>query len=190
MKPGLMIAHYRCVEKIGEGGMGVVWKALDTRLDRHVALKVLRPELTADPERRRQFLREARSAAAVNHPNIATIHEIGEADTLTFIVMELVEGRTLGALVREGPVQLPEALRIACEIVEGMARAHEARVIHRDLKPDNVIIDGEGRVRILDFGLAKILEEAAEPAPERDDAQVTTRDVSEGGAIMGTAMYM
>ncbi len=191
MKPGWMIAHYRCVEKIGEGGMGVVWKALDTRLDRHVALKVLRPELTADPERRRQFLREARSAAAVNHPNIATIHEIGEADALTFIVMELVEGRTLGALVREGPLPLPEALRIACEIVEGMARAHEARVIHRDLKPDNVVIDREGRVRILDFGLAKILEEP-EPAPAAaaDDTQLTTRDVSEGGRIMGTAMYM
>ena len=189
MKPGWMIAHYRCVEKIGEGGMGVVWKALDTRLDRHVALKVLRPELTSDPERRRQFLREARSAAAVSHPNIATIHEIGEADSMTFIVMELVEGRTLGALVREGPVPLDEALRIACEIIEGMARAHEARVIHRDLKPDNVVIDREGRVRILDFGLARILDEP-DPAPATDDSQLTTRDVSEEGKIMGTAMYM
>jgi len=189
MKPGWMIAHYRCVEKIGEGGMGVVWKALDTRLDRHVALKVLRPELTSDPERRRQFLREARSAAAVSHPNIATIHEIGEADSMTFIVMELVEGRTLGALVREGPVPLDEALRIACEIIEGMARAHEARVIHRDLKPDNVVIDREGRVRILDFGLARILDEP-DPAAATDDSQLTTRDVSEEGKIMGTAMYM
>ncbi len=192
LKPGQMIAHYRCVGKIGEGGMGVVYKVLDTRLDRHVALKVLRPELTRDPERRRQFLREARSAAAVRHPNIATIHAIEESADATFIVMELVEGRTLAALLADGPLPLPEALRIGCEIVEGMARAHESRVVHRDLKPDNVVVEGDGRVRILDFGLARILGDAKDPPPRTEGSpeEAITEDLSDGGRLFGTVAYM
>ena len=131
-EPGDVLAHYRLVEKIGEGGMGVVWKALDTRLNRHVALKLLRPELTADPERYRRFLREARTAAAVTHPNIVTIHEVDEAAGTTFLCMELVEGRTLRAAISGRPLAIPEALRIAAEVADGLARAHRDGIIHRD----------------------------------------------------------
>jgi serine/threonine protein kinase len=140
-----MLSHYRIVEKIGEGGMGVVWKALDTKLHRHIALKVLPPELIADPERRRRFQREARAAAAVPHPNIVTIYEIGEVDGVTFIAMELVEGRTLRSVLGGRPMPIPEALRIAAEIAEGLTRAHQHGIVHRDLKPDNLILGSLSR---------------------------------------------
>src|SRR5262245_35846451 len=137
-QPGHMLAHYRLLERIGEGGMGVVWKALDTRLGRHAALKVLPPELTADPDRRRRMLREARAAAAVTHPNIATIYEVGEFEGVTFISMELVHGRTLRSVISAGPMPIHEALRLGAEIADGLVRAHETGIVHRDLKPDNI----------------------------------------------------
>ncbi len=120
MEPGQKLSHYRLVEKIGEGGMGVVWKARDEKLRRDVALKVLPAKLVEDPERRRRLLREARSAAAINHPNIATVHEVDEADGTVFIAMELVEGKTLRSLLGGKPLAIPEALRIATEIAEGL----------------------------------------------------------------------
>src|SRR5713101_6459868 len=159
VEPGQMLSHYRLVEKIGEGGMGIVYRARDEKLRRHVARKVLPPELVADKERRRRFLQEARAAAAVSHPNIATIYEVDEAGGVIFIAMELVEGKTLRCFLRGHPLSIPEAASIATEIAEGLAHAHKARVIHRDLKPENVIVGPEQQVKILDFGLAKLLED-------------------------------
>ncbi len=188
---GQTLSHYCLVQKIGEGGMGVVWKALDTRLDRHIALKLLPPELTADPERRRRFLREARTAAAVTHPNIVTIHEIDEVSGLTFIAMELVEGKTLRSVIGGHPMSIPVALRIATGIAEGLARAHQDRIVHRDLKPENVIIGSDGRPRILDFGLAKLVErqqDALRSLLSRDETR--TEELTREGRILGTPAYM
>ena len=171
--------------------MGVVWKALDTRLDRHVAIKFLPAELTADAERRRRFLREARTAAAVTHPNIVTIHEIDEADGVTFIAMELVEGRTLRFTLGGRPLPIPEALRLATGIAEGLARAHQDRIVHRDLKPENVIIGADGHPRILDFGLAKLVEQhqdALRSQLSRDETR--TEEMTHEGAVLGTPAYM
>ena len=171
--------------------MGVVWKALDTRLDRHIAIKFLPAELTADPERRRRFLREARTAAAVTHPNIVTIHEIDEADGITFIAMELVEGRTLRSVIRGRPMPIPEALRLATGIAEGLARAHRDRIVHRDLKPENVIIGADGRPRILDFGLAKLVEPQQDALRSQLSQDVTrTGEMTRQGAVLGTPAYM
>ena len=171
--------------------MGVVWKALDTKLDRHIALKILRPELTADPERRRRFLREARTTAATTHPNIVTVHEIDEVDDVTFIIMELVEGRTLRSVIGGHPMPIPEALRIATEIAEGLTRAHQAHIVHRDLKPDNVIIGTDGHPRILDFGLAKLIEERQEVLRSQLSQEKTrTVEMTGEGTILGTVAYM
>ena len=190
-EPGDVLAHYRLVEKIGEGGMGVVWKALDTRLDRHVALKLLRPELTADPERYRRFLREARTAAAVTHPNIVTIHEVDEAAGTTFLCMELVEGRTLRAAISGRPLAIPEALRIAAEVADGLARAHRDGIIHRDLKPENVILDVDGNAKILDFGLAKLVESRRQSlSATLSEEETRSVELTGTGVILGTAAYM
>jgi eukaryotic-like serine/threonine-protein kinase len=191
IEPGQSLSHYRLIEKIGEGGMGVVWKALDTRLDRHIAIKFLPAELTADPERRRRFLREARTAAAVTHPNIVTIHEIDEADGVTFIAMELVDGRTLRFVIGSHPMTIPEALRLATGVAEGLARAHKDRIVHRDLKPENVIIGADGRPRILDFGLARLVErqqDALRSQLSRDETR--TEEMTRKGAVHGTPAYM
>ena len=186
-----MLSHYRLVEKIGEGGMGVVWKALDTRLDRYIALKLLPPELMADPERRRRFLHEARTAAAVTHPNIATIHEIDESTGVIFISMELVAGRTLRSVIGGRPMPIPEALRVATGIAEGLAWAHQEHIVHRDLKPDNVIIGADGRPRILDFGLAKLVERRQEVLRSHLSQQETrTEQMTREGKLLGTPAYM
>ncbi len=157
---GRMLAHYRIIEKIGQGGMGVVYKALDTRLDRHVAIKLLPPEQTLDPERMDHFAREARTAASLNHPNICTIHEVGEVSSTggpasPFIVMELVDGETLHArLERSGALSVDDILDLTLQLADGLREAHSLGIVHRDLKPMNVIIDPRGRPKILDFGLA------------------------------------
>src|SRR4029453_13142809 len=136
---GRKVSHFRVISKIGEGGMGHVYKAEDERLRRIVALKVLPPDLVADPGRRQRFLREAQAAASVAHPNIAVIHEVGEDGGVVFIAMQHVEGRTLRSLMAGSPLPVADALRAATEIAEGLAAAHQAGVIHRDLKPDNVM---------------------------------------------------
>jgi eukaryotic-like serine/threonine-protein kinase len=149
---GQSLAHFRVVEKLGEGGMGVVYKATDDKLGRAVALKVLPEHFAKDQERRQRFLREARSAAAVTHPNIATVYEVGEADGHIFIAMEYVRGRALSELLGER-LPVPETLRLARCIALGLAEAHENGIVHRDLKPENVMVSPKGDVKILDFGL-------------------------------------
>ncbi|MBI3447507.1 MAG: serine/threonine-protein kinase [Acidobacteria bacterium] len=188
---GRQLSHFRILDRLGEGGMGVVYRAEDTKLQRVVALKVLPPEKLADEERRLRFLREARAAAAVTHPNIAVVHEIDEADGVVFIAMELVEGQTLRAAVGGRPMALREALRLGVEIAEGLAAAHQARVIHRDLKPENILVTAEGRVKILDFGLAKLLDEKPGPDMGEGSKLATISDeMTQAGRVLGTASYM
>jgi serine/threonine protein kinase len=138
---GRRILHYDVLEKLGEGGMGEVYKARDTHLDRFVAIKVLPPEKVADPERRRRFVQEARAASALNHPNIITVHDIAQADGLDLIVMEYISGKTLDLLIPRKGMRLPLALKYAIQIADALARAHGAGIIHRDLKPSNVMAD-------------------------------------------------
>ena len=144
MNPGEALAHYRIVERLGAGGMGEVYKALDTKLNRPVALKTLRKEFVSNPDRHRRFVQEARAASALEHPNIVTIHDIAEVDGLHFIVMEYVSGESLGELIRNQRLDLDQALDYAVQVAEGLERAHRNGVIHRDLKPDNVMVSNEG----------------------------------------------
>ncbi len=188
---GQTVSHFRILSRIGEGGMGVVYRAEDQNLRRPVALKVLPPGSVGDEERRRRFLREARAAAAVAHPNIATIYEIDEADGVVFIAMELVEGKTLRQLLCGPPLPIQDAVWIGGEIAEGLASAHQARVIHRDLKPENVIVRPDGHVKILDFGLAKLHEERMEARLSGLSHQDTlSAQMTREGRIVGTAAYM
>ncbi len=139
------VSHFVVQEKVGEGGMGVVYRALDERLHRVVALKLLRPDRVESPERRLRFLREARAAAAVTHPHIASVYEAGEADGVVYLAMELLQGKSLRSRMEEGPLPPPEAMRIADEIAQGLACAHRAGVVHRDLKPENVLLTADDR---------------------------------------------
>jgi serine/threonine-protein kinase len=179
---GCTLGHYRIIEKIGEGGMGEVYRATDTRLGRDVAIKTLPEVFTRDPERLARFEREARVLASLNHPYIATIHGIEETDGVRFLVLELVQGVTLREKLTDGPLPINSLVRLAAQIAEGLAKAHAAGVVHRDLKPENLMLTDDGYVKILDFGLAKA---AAEPdVPPGRDVQTAT------GRIMGTASYM
>ncbi|MDA1313303.1 MAG: protein kinase [Acidobacteria bacterium] len=155
---GTTISHYRITEKLGEGGMGVVYKAEDIKLKRPVALKFLAPHLLRDEEGRKRFLREAQAAASLDHPNICTVHEIDEADGRTFIVMAFLDGQPLSERIKEGPLKLPEALSIAIQMAEGLEAAHEKGITHRDIKPDNVMLmaGSRGLVKLMDFGLAQL----------------------------------
>ena len=183
------LSHYRILEKLGAGGMGVVYKAQDTRLDRFAALKVLPAEKVSDPERLRRFVQEAKSASALNHPNIVTIYDIGEAGGEHFIAMEFVAGRTLGQLIGGKSLPLKDALDYAMQMADALGKAHAAGIVHRDLKPANVMVTDDGLVKILDFGLAKLVESA-----EKSDGNVATMTaegpVTEAGRIMGTVAYM
>jgi eukaryotic-like serine/threonine-protein kinase len=177
------IGPYVLEEKLGEGGMGVVFRATDTRLRRAVALKILDDNFAADRERRRRFLREARLAAAVTHPNIAAIYEVGETDGRLFLVQELVAGTTLRQRLAGSALPLPEQARIARALASALARAHERGVIHRDLKPENIAIDADGEVKILDFGLAKRTDERGADAS-------SSLPLSDEGEMLGTPGYM
>jgi eukaryotic-like serine/threonine-protein kinase len=188
---GKTVSHFRVLARIGEGGMGVVYKAEDQRLRRPVALKVLPPGLVRDEERRLRFLREARAAASVTHSNIAVIHEVGEAEGIVYIAMELVEGGTLASAIAGRPLPIRDALRFAIEIAEGLARAHQVPVIHRDLKPDNIAVGADGHIKILDFGLAKLLEDPQESdSPEVSRLRTYSGEMTRAGKILGTASYM
>ena len=184
---GKTIAHYQILEKLGEGGMGVVYKARDSHLKRFVALKVLPPEMVADAERKHRFVQEARSASALNHPNIVTVHDIDQAEGVDFIAMEYVEGKTLDELIRKKGLKLNEALKYGVQIADALAKAHGAGIVHRDLKPGNVMVTTEGRVKVLDFGLAKLTEPASVSSEE---STLTERPSTETGLIVGTFSYM
>jgi serine/threonine protein kinase/tetratricopeptide (TPR) repeat protein len=153
---GQIISHYKIIEKLGEGGMGTVYKAEDIKLHRSVALKFLLPELTRDPEAKERFEREAQAAAALNHPHIVTIYEINEHEGHTFIAMEYVDGESIKQKIDRGPLPMGEALRLSVQVCAGLERAHGAGIIHRDIKPSNVLTTSDGRAKIVDFGLAKL----------------------------------
>jgi tRNA A-37 threonylcarbamoyl transferase component Bud32/Flp pilus assembly protein TadD len=184
---GRTISHYQILEKLGEGGMGVVYKARDSHLKRFVALKVLPPEKVADAERKRRFVQEARSASALNHPNIVTVHDIDQSDGVDFIAMEYVEGKTLDELIGRKGLKLNEALKYAVQIADALAKAHAAGIVHRDLKPGNVMVTGDGRAKVLDFGLAKLTEAAP---VSQDGTTQTEHPATESGMIVGTVAYM
>ena len=183
---GASLGHYTVLEKLGAGGMGVVYRARDTRLGREVALKVLPPALVADRDRRDRFEREAQSASRLNHPNIVTIYDIGEVEGTSFIAMEYVPGKTLEDSIPRGGMRLTDALGCAIQMAGALERAHAAGIVHRDLKPANVMIAAEGAVKILDFGLAKLTERA--PGP--DAATVTAHTETQTGLVMGTPAFM
>ncbi len=184
---GQVISHYRITAKLGEGGMGVVWKAHDTALDRPVALKTLPAETDTDSPRRARFLQEARSASALNHPNIVTIHDIFHQDGKTYLVMEFVEGKPLDQLIPKEGMRLNDALKFAIQIASALTAAHKIGIVHRDLKPANVMVTPAGLVKVLDFGLAKLVEPAA---LSEDDPTRSVRALTEKGIIVGTLNYM
>jgi tetratricopeptide (TPR) repeat protein/tRNA A-37 threonylcarbamoyl transferase component Bud32 len=193
LQPNQMLSHYRLVEKIGEGGMGVVWKAFDSNLSRHVAVKILPTDLTADPERRLRLQREAQTAAALSHPNIAVIHEVGEHEGTPFLVMEYLQGKTLREIMGHKPLPAKKWLPFALRIADGLAHAHRNGIVHRDLKSANVMITDEGHVKLLDFGLAKLLAPSAASTAD-DDLQTRletiSRDLTQAGKVVGTVAYM
>jgi tetratricopeptide (TPR) repeat protein/predicted Ser/Thr protein kinase len=186
IEAGQFLLHYRLIEKIGEGGMGVVWKAEDTKLHRPVALKFLTIELQNDPAALARLRREARSAAALDHPYICKVYDIGEMqDGRAFIAMEYVDGETVASRLERKPPSHAEALRIAVEVAEALEKAHEEKIVHRDLKPANVMIGRDRHVKVTDFGLAKVLR-----SESPDDQTATLEDVTRGGDIAGTLGYM
>jgi serine/threonine protein kinase/Tfp pilus assembly protein PilF len=184
---GRTISHYQILEKLGEGGMGVVYKARDTHLDRLVAIKVLPPERVADPERKRRFVREAKAASALNHPNIVTIYDMDAAEGIYFIAMEYVAGRTLDALIPSQGMPIREAADCAIQMADALAKAHSAGITHRDLKPANIMVTEDRRLKILDFGLAKLVEPQGSV---EDEVTRTMQSRTEEGRIIGTVPYM
>jgi serine/threonine protein kinase/tetratricopeptide (TPR) repeat protein len=185
LEAGATVSHYRLISKVGRGGMGEVFRASDTKLGRDVALKFLPEEFLQDPPKLERFRREAWAASALNHPNICTIYEIGEHEGRLFIAMELVEGKTLGEKLKEGPLAIEEVIINSCQLAEALEEAHEHNIIHRDLKPGNVMVTPKGRIKILDFGLAKLVRQVEPDAPTDESLFVT-----QAGAVMGTVPYM
>ena len=185
---GTRLGPYEVLGPLGAGGMGEVYRARDTRLGREVAIKVLPAVLASNPERLKRFEREARSASSLNHPNIVTIHDIGSADSVSYIAMELVEGRTLRDLLVPGPLPTMRLLTIATQVAQGLARAHEAGIVHRDLKPENVMVTEDGLVKILDFGLAKLTQPDSSGSGRTQAPTVS--GATEEGVILGTVGYM
>jgi serine/threonine protein kinase len=182
---GRTLTHYKVVAELGAGGMGVVYKALDLRLERHVALKILPPEKSGDHGRRARFLHEARAASALNDPHIVTIFDIFTDDATDVLVMELVSGRTLRQILDEGPLALAKAIDIVLQVAEGVGTAHAAGIVHRDLKPGNVMVTDRGAVKILDFGLAKFVG-----AESFADQRTTLAPETVAGMLLGTVDYM
>ncbi len=183
---GRQLGHYEVLALLGEGGMGAVYAARDTMLGRKVALKLLPSDFTDDPNRLRRFEQEARAASALNHPNILTIYEIGETDGTQFIATEFVDGETIRQRMARAPMKIDKVLRVAEQVVAALAAAHEAGIIHRDIKPENIMLRRDGLVKVLDFGLAKLINQ------QTSDPEATTRAVvkTSPGVVMGTLPYM
>ncbi|HEX6736662.1 MAG TPA: protein kinase, partial [Vicinamibacteria bacterium] len=188
LDPGTTLGPYEVLGTLGSGGMGAVYRARDTKLGREVAVKVLPPTIAADEEKRKRFEREARSASALNHPNIVTIHDFGTADRTAYMVMELVDGRTLREILGRKPMALRPLLRIAAQVADGLARAHSAGIVHRDLKPENIMVTRDGLVKLLDFGLAKF-DGAALEGRRAGDRPIEEQP-TQPGLVLGTASYM
>ena len=169
---GRTLSQYKILEEISRGGMGIVYRALDLNLDREIALKILPPELVADPERKRRFIQEAKAAAKLEHPHIGTVYEIDEADGVTFIAMELIRGETLRDIIKTQKQTVARSLELATEVAEGLAHAHGKGIVHRDLKPENVLVTDDRHAKIIDFGLAKRLEP---PSGETSEAETALR---------------
>src|SRR6202040_2297696 len=184
--PDRVIGHYRVLEKIGSGAMGEVFRARDERLGRDVALKMIRPASSENPDHLRRFELEARAAAALNHPNIVALYDVGFADGSPYIVCELLQGKTLRKRLAEGALPIRLATDYSLQIVQGLIAAHDRRIVHRDLKPENLFVTSDGRVKILDFGVAKL-----QPAPEQSGRSVEDlTTVTKSGAVIGTVAYM
>src|ERR1051326_2663303 len=187
-EPGEILAYYKIQSALGSGGMGEVYLAEDIRLKRKVALKLLPPHFTLNPDRVRRFEREAQAASALNHPNIVTIYEIGKSDTTHFIATEFVDGKTLRQLINEKPFTLNETLNVSMQVADALSGAHLAGIVHRDIKPENIMLRADGYVKILDFGLAKLTEQ--QQAADSDLDETPTLLQSKPGLVMGTVHYM
>src|SRR5215469_13869998 len=185
---GTRLGPYEIVERLGAGGMGEVYRARDTRLERTVAIKILPQEISADPVRKQRFEREAKTISSLNHPNICTLHDIGWQDGVAYLVMECVEGETLAKRLEKGPLPLEQVLKLGAQIADALDKAHRSGIVHRDLKPGNIMLTASG-AKLLDFGLAKLI------APLTSAATLTaavTQDspVTQQGTIVGTFQYM
>jgi serine/threonine protein kinase len=185
---GTQLGSHEIIALLGKGGMGEVYRARDTKLKREVAVKILPPEFSRDPARVSRFQREAEVLASLNHPNIAAIYDLQEANDTRFLVLELVEGETLAERLQRGAIPLDESVKLAMQIAEALEAAHEKGVIHRDLKPANVKITPDGQVKVLDFGLAKALENSPMNTTLSNPPTLVSGTV--GGVILGTASYM
>jgi serine/threonine protein kinase/Tol biopolymer transport system component len=192
---GRRLAHYEILSKLGDGGMGLVYKAQDTHLDRLVAIKLLPPAFVSDPERKRRFTQEAKAASALNHPSIITVYDIAQAEGTDFIAMEYVQGKTLGELIGRKGLRLKDTLTYAIQAAGALAKAHAAGIIHRDLKPSNIMVTDDGHVKILDFGVAKLTSADAGEGVDAQSASTPTMTAhdqphTEAGKIVGTVAYM
>jgi len=192
---GKIVHHYQFLEKLGAGGMGEIWKAQDTRLNRIVAIKILTDASAGDPERRRRFIQEAQAASALNHPNIITIHDIISEGNAEFMVMEYVQGKTLIDLIPKGGLRVPQVLKYAVQMTDALQVAHAAGIIHRDLKPGNVMVTETGLVKVLDFGLAKLtdnspLSQSGSSGPSDATQTINQAPLTVEGSIIGTVSYM
>ncbi len=183
LAPGATFLHYRIIEKLGQGGQATAYKALDTRLDRPVVIKILLPELASSENARRRFEREAKLASALDHPNICAIYDIGQSDGMFYIVMPYAEGRTLKQIISGRPMEILSALSVAVQVADAIAAAHARGIVHRDIKPNNIVVNDDGQVKVLDFGLAKMLAAEGEAGGDLD------RSMTEVGVPYGTAGY-
>src|SRR6202790_4573638 len=186
LAPGTKLGPYEILAPIGAGGMGEVYRAKDTRLGRDVALKILPESFAREPDRLRRFEQEARAVAALNHPNILAIHDIGQHNGTPFLVSELLEGESLRAALDRGPLPQRKTIEYGVQIAHGLAAAHEKGIVHRDLKPENVFVTKDGRIKILDFGLAKLAQKVS---ADSDEVTLTSSHTA-AGVVMGTASYM
>ena len=190
VETGRMLSHYRLEEKLGEGGMGVVWRALDTTLDREVAVKILPDTFEQHPERLERFEREAKVLASLHHPNIAVLYGLDQDQGVRFLVMELVEGEDLSKRLARGPLPTLDAMKLCAQVARALQAAHDRNVIHRDLKPANIVLTASGEAKVLDFGLAKVLDPDASGDREESSAPTVTTGGTMAGVILGTAAYM